>query len=95
MSAMLETFMGLEMGKPSQKNVKVAANAQGTVYTIRRRLGAGSTLSTLAGTNANLSLSGTSIQAAGPIPSGTSQSAVIREALGLVAIEYPVLITAG
>ena len=80
-------------GAPSAKTATVSATATGVVYTIARLLGSSSTLSLITGTNANLSLSGSSISAAAALGTGVSQVAEVREALGQIAIEYPVTIT--
>jgi hypothetical protein len=65
----------------------------GVVYTITRLLGGTSARALLAGTDANLSLSGASIVAAAAIAAGASQVAVVREANGQLAVEYPVTLT--
>ena len=77
---------------PSARTAIVASTLTGTVYSISRLLGTGSSLALIAGTNANLTLSGANIQAAVALGTAT-QTAVVRESLGSIAIEYPVAIT--
>ncbi|MEG3175823.1 hypothetical protein U1872_06245 [Sphingomonas sp. RB3P16] len=65
----------------------------GAVYSINRLLGSSSTLALITGTSSNLTLSGSSIAAATALPTGVSQTAVVRETLGQLAAEYPVVLT--
>lgn len=78
-------------GAPDAKAATPSVNT-GPVYTVIRLLGSTSTLSLIAGTNANLSLSGSDIVAATAIPEDTTQTAVVREVSGQRAVEYPVAI---
>ncbi|HEX8485065.1 Calx-beta domain-containing protein [Sphingomonas sp.] len=71
----------------------VTPGSFGGVYTISRALGAASTLSLGVGTNGNLSLVGTTINAAAAIAAGVTQKAVVFEELGDQAQRYAVLIT--
>lgn len=77
---------------PQAQAATVPGAATGTVYTVSRLLGSSSTLSLIAGTNGNLTLSGAAIQATAAL-GGASQQAMVREASGLLAIEYPVTLT--
>jgi len=79
-------------GSPKARTGVTTTTTVGTVFTITRLLGSSSTLSLIAGTNANLSLSGANVQAAVALGTAT-QTAVVREALGQLAIEYPIAIT--
>ncbi|WP_408586586.1 fibronectin type III domain-containing protein [Novosphingobium sp.] len=79
-------------GAPAARTTTIPASA-GPVFTITRLLGSSSTLSLIAGTNANLTLSGAAIVAAAAIAAGSSQVAVVREQLGQIATEYPVTLT--
>lgn len=65
----------------------------GAVYNIPRLLGSSSTLSLIAGTDANLTLAGTVISATNGIDEGDSQVAVVREINGLLRAEYPITLT--
>lgn len=78
-------------GAPSAQSG--SASASGVVYTISRLLGSSSTLSLAAGTNSNLTLSGNAISATAAIGVGATQTAVVREVNGPLAVEYPVNIT--
>lgn len=82
-------------GKPAARTARVAAGASGVVFTAARLLGSTSTLSLLAGTNANLTLNAATgaISAASAIANGVNQVAMVREAAGLLAIEYPVTVS--
>lgn len=82
-------------GGPRARKALVAAGTKGAIYTVRRVLGAGSTLTLLAGTDPNLSFAAGSITAQAALADGAVQKAVIREANGDVAFEYPITITAG
>lgn len=77
------------------RNVKTPAGNTGTVYTIRRALGAGSVLSLASGSHANLSLNASTgaIAVATAIPAGTSQTANVHEANGNLSLGYPVIFT--
>ncbi|MBB3955922.1 fibronectin type III domain-containing protein [Novosphingobium sediminicola] len=77
---------------PRAKSVGVS-NSAGIVHTIQRMLGSASTLSLATGTNVNLFAQGADIFAYTAISYGESQTAVVREVLGAVAVEYPITLT--
>lgn len=90
----------LEVGLIPGSSVPVAKTATvtsvaGPVYTIARLLGSTSVLSLVSGSNANLSLNASIgvISATDAIGSGVAQVAIVREAAGNIAIEYPVTVT--
>ncbi len=74
------------------RRATVSATATGALYKLARLLGNASTLALIAGSNANLKLDGSTgvISATAAIGAGVSQMAIIREALGDLALEYPV-----
>jgi len=78
-------------GGPAARSV--SASGPGAVYAVARLLGGSSTLALVAaGTHANLTLAGVNITAGAAIIAGQSQTAVIRESVGQLAVEYPVTI---
>lgn len=80
-------------GGPRAQTAMVSTSA-GVVRTLSRLLGSTSTFSLLAGTNANLTLTGgNQITAAVGIAAGASQVAVVREVNGQRAVEYPLTLT--
>lgn len=79
---------------PAAKTKSVSSTIVGTVHTVPRLLGPTSTLTLVAGTNSNLKLVGSNIQTTVAIAKNSSQQAIVREVFGLLALEYPVTITA-
>lgn len=72
-------------------------SGSGNLVTLARTLGAGSTFTLRAGSDGNLSLSGSSVTAASALAAGASQVALIRESAGAGqtarAVEYAVTFT--
>lgn len=85
------TYTGVGVA-PTAKSA--SASAAGPVYTVSRLLGSSSTLALITGTNSNLTINATTgvISAASAIAVGASQTAIVREANGSIAVEYPVTI---
>ncbi len=78
---------------PAARMATVGSTTTGPLYPISRQLDPAATLSLLSGSDANLSLAGSSIAAAAALGAGVSQVALVREQLGQLAIEYPVTIS--
>lgn len=85
------TYTGAGGGAPTAQSA--TAISSGPVYTITRLLGSSSTLALVAGTNGNLTLSGTTISATAAIGVGVSQTAVVSETSGSLRVDYPVVVT--
>lgn len=74
------------------RNLASNAGISGNIYTLSHRLGPTSTFSKVSG-NANLTVSGGSVNAASIIPNGQTQTIVIREVFGTLAQEYAIVFT--
>ena len=78
---------------PGPQSLAATISGKVNLFTISRLLGNSSTLSLTASGNTNLTLSDPNINATQYLGSGASQTAVVREVSGLLAVEYPVTLT--
>jgi hypothetical protein len=78
---------------PTTKTATVSGTATGAIYAIAHLLSSTSTLSLIAGTSANLALAAGAIVATTPLAAGATQTAIVREVSGNLAVEYPVVLT--
>lgn len=77
---------------PTAKTALVSGNSTGSIYALTRLLGSSSTLALVSGTNSNLTIVGDTLSAASSLGTA-SQTAVVREQSGQIAVEYPITLT--
>lgn len=79
--------------KPIPLSYEVLETAVGPIYTVVRILGDNSTVSLTNKSDPNFTITGLSLAANSPLGSGLSQTAIIREELNGIAVEYPIVFT--